>query len=49
MLNILLFIHFQRTDNEEVNFLNDRRGKFPPKFDKAKKKKIRIFVFTKTC
>ena len=48
MLNILIFIHFQRTDNEEVNLLKDRRGKFPTKFDKAEKK-IRIFVFTKTC
>ena len=35
----MIFIHFQRTDNEEVNLLKDRRGKFPPKFDKAKKKR----------
>ena len=45
MLNILIFIHFQRTDNEEVNLLKDRRGKFPPKFDKAKKKETYICVY----
>lgn len=41
----MIFIHFQRTDNEEVNLLKDRRGKFPPKFDKAKKKDTYICVY----
>ena len=41
----MIFIHFQRTDNEEVNILKDRRGKFPPKFDKAKKKDTYICVY----
>ena len=35
----MIFIHFQRTDNEEVNLL-----KFPPKF-KAKKKDTYICVY----
>ena len=41
----MIFIHFQRTDNEEVNLLKDCRGNFPPKFDKAKKKDTYICVY----